>query len=280
MINGRKHVHCKLCESYLHLVKQHKTGTKVPSIVNGFVGLRTNVIKKHLESIFHTEAHKSYTEDNKKHENNAISLARIPALLSLEKQKLYGRIARLMILIYGDIKRKTVAPWSFAARFVAMEMSANFRWENSETCLKLPEGFSFQYLTCYAYREMQNCIVKADLKRFSNEIKGVMAAGIHSDGSVDRTAKDKVYNIAVCVNAEGHRKDYFIGMDIPTLKGAAGYLQVLESSAVNLLNQGGADILFNVCTSMTTDGATANTGKKTGFWKRFQEKYKKKILRF
>lgn len=116
------------------------------------------------------------------------------------------------------------------------------------------------------HAELIDCIVNVERDLIANKINDCVALSLRVDGSVDRTSIEENYVLAKIVNKSGHLESIFIGVGSQTERKASGLFEALR----NTINQNGEN-LFETCvrkmTSFVTDGASINTGERSGLWR-------------
>lgn len=274
LINKRRMVQCVLCQKFRHLVVQCIKSNHVPFIVDTFVHLKAKIINKHVCSNMHKEAMKEYERQNYIADKQLNVIPPVPRLLIAKNEAEYNHVAEIMIFVYAATKRCTFSPNNTPAMFVAHKMAQNFKF-NDPNVPTVPSNLNLRYVNPIYFRIFQDCIIKAFMPEFRNIVDTFQACSIRCDGSVDRKNLDKIYHIAVIIDKNGNRKQYYVGMVTAEETGGLGYVKALEASLKMILGEKLALKVLNLVTSIVTDGNAANTGKEKGFWIQFQLKYRK-----
>lgn len=169
---------------------------------------------------------------------------------------LFRHIGSLLIFVFNDAKRTTLSGWSFPSRYVASQLSQNYKRGIQSTL-----NINLQYVTPSCHAQFLNCIVDSDLDNLREILTDSLAASLRFDGSVDRTQKHNVFVIIQVVKSDGKLATLCIGFDIPKKKGAAGYLKCIKKIASRVLPW---EEIFALITSLVTDGENLNLGRLNG----------------
>ena len=94
-----------------------------------------------------------------------------------------------------------------------------------------------------------------------NLVYAAVVWAIQVDGSLSRTMRDNKFVIARIIDKDLNMKTVFLSVDVPQARGAEGLLEIVKA----IINSFGLDKLKLV--GVTTDGESANTGRRNGFWK-------------
>jgi len=97
-----------------------------------------------------------------------------------------------------------------------------------------------------------------------------LAVSIRADSSVDRTQIDNVHVMAKTVMADGLCENIFLGFEEPKSRRATGYCSAIMGATSFTVGWEDED-LFPKITSIVTDGASINVGKRSGMWKLVQK---------
>lgn len=145
-------------------------------------------------------------------------------------KRLVRHIGALMISIFNDAKRTTLSGWSWPSRYVASQLSQNFKLGQTPT-----SNINLQYVTPTFHADFLNCIVETDMDNFRKILTDSLAASLRFDGSVDRTQKHNVFVMIQVVKSDATLETLCIGFDIPKKKGAVGYLECIKTVASKVL---------------------------------------------
>ena len=118
------------------------------------------------------------------------------------------------------------------------------------------------------HAELLECIIAADKQRVIDKLLNSMAVSLWADGSVDRTQIDNVHVMSKTVTSDGDCENVFLGLAEPHERGATGYTGAINSAVLFIMNW---EELFPKVTSIVTDGASINGGKKNGTWTQLQK---------
>ena len=120
---------------------------------------------------------------------------------------------------------------------------------------------------------MRNIVVKFEMEKVAAELKNCICYSLQIDGSSDRQQIDSKFITAryvpideVCV------KTVFLGVASSDKGGAAGLLDSLISCLESV------NVDTEKLVGVTTDGESANTGKKGGLWKLLKDYVGRDIL--
>lgn len=254
---------CKVCCEYPTLVLLHSQSTRLPPIATqDGTKFRTEIVKKHLTSIFHEECEKAYKQACF---TAAQVLTETPIGRHVQKSNLllYNHIGKLMIHTYGSAKKLTISANTFPSRVVighaAEKFDFNdFLFENLE--------HNFNYVTPSGFRDFLEIIVECHRPEFSRKLESSLGLSLRCDGSVDRVQVDKIYTMVKSISSTGSEELNFLGAAEPTERGAPGLLGAIKEGFNVTVGSSAATILKNM-SSLVTDGASINTGDNNGLWK-------------
>lgn len=184
---------------------------------------------------------------------------------------LASRVGHWLSYAYSMAKELILCD-DFADTIVVSHIAENFDYENKFAC-ESQANFNMQYLNS-AFEELLEIIVECHKPSFQKNLSSARAISLRSDGSVDRTNIDKIYTMAKVVSEIGEDSLYFIGLGELEERGAKGLLRAITTGCENILGSKAKNVLRN-SSSIVTDGATVNTGQKTGLWSLFDDKFKK-----
>lgn len=138
-----------------------------------------------------------------------------------------------------------------------------------------PSGAVLHYKDPNIYREMLDIIAEIVMESVSEELKKSICFSIQIDGSVDKYSVDNKFITARYLDETNAIKNVFLGESHSSKRGAEGLLDCILSTLKKL---GLEDVAKEKLTGLTTDGESANTGKKSGLWVRLREYLKRDIL--
>jgi hypothetical protein len=95
---------------------------------------------------------------------------------------------------------------------------------------------------------------------------------LRCNGSVDRSQIDKIYIILKTVSLKGIEEQYFLGAGQVEQRGVEGILDAIETACINTVGHDVTEYIFKNISSIVTDGAVVNIGRKGGLWKLVEEK--------
>ena len=95
----------------------------------------------------------------------------------------------------------------------------------------------------------------------SNLVNAAVVWAIQVDGSLSRTMRDNKFVSARIIDKDLNMKTVFLSVDVPQARGAEGLLEIVKA----IINSFGLD--KSKLVGVTTDGESANTGRRNGFWK-------------
>ena len=269
--NGRHYVSCIACCKFPDIVKVLSKKSQVPPIaLQSGVIFRNETVEQHLQQAYHIESAKAFR------------LSTLPPLetapesvmgkaISKANETLANKIGSLLVHTYGDAKKLTLSAFSFPARVVVSKVASSFSW-NSKKVMK-EHDIDFQYLTPASHKEFLQCIVESHRSILAKKLTtDVLALSIRCDGSVDRTQIDKMYVMAKIVTKNGTEEQYFLGASEPSSRGAKGVLEAVEEACRETVGSDAANHIFLHASSLVTDGASVNTGERSGLWALFRSK--------
>lgn len=119
------HVRCKICLAYPNTVKMFSENNKLPPIVTAEgVKFRKATVEQHFKSNYHAECKKaqklSVTLSNETNKNS------IDYHIGELNKKLANRIGKLLIMVYGEVKKLTISARCWPAIFVSSEAANAF----------------------------------------------------------------------------------------------------------------------------------------------------------
>lgn len=186
---------CSICGKFPDILRRYCTSRRPPPITTKTgTRYRTKVLEEHLASKFHIDC-VNVDLIQKKKPIPSPTISPMEHHISKANEMLADHTGKLMIEIYNDAKRLTLSPYSWPSRHVAAEAAAAFRF-NDERQDTIPSNINLQHVNPHGYQSMLSAIVEADKRALKVKIGNCVALSIHVDGSIDRTAIDKIYILA------------------------------------------------------------------------------------
>lgn len=260
-------VRCKVCCEFPDIVKLNSLNRKpAPITTKSGTKFLSKVVQDHLNSNAHAECYIAYQQLTL---SPAEILQKTPIGRSITDANLSlaNYIGKLLIYVYGGVKKLTLSGNTFPARVATGNFAENFDFQTFDVAKKEQ---NFQYTTPSSYREFLKIIVdchRSDLKKI---LADALAVSLRSDGSVDRVQIDKIYTMVRVISKSGFEELFFLGAAEPQEKGAEGLLNAVKSGCKTTLGSDVSFLMKNI-SSVVTDGASINVGLKSGFWKIFND---------
>lgn len=264
--DGRHYIYCKVCFEFPNIVKRFSNTSKPPAItLKGGTLFRNKVVDEHICTEYHNQCIKA--SRIRKLES---PLTETPLDRSIAKanEKLGNKIGKYMISIYNDAKRLTLSAWSWPSRVVSEELGSRFNFTESHISDR-SKRLDLQYLTPSAHLELLECIVAAHTTDVQKKLSNSLAISLRADGSVDRTQVDKIYVLAKIVTDTGAQETVFLGMAEQEERGAKGLYNAIKRGITDTV--GNYESILLKTSSIVTDGASINTGEKSGLWRLMEE---------
>lgn len=265
------YVMCKVCAKYPDILKRYVHNNRIPSIATTEgARYRSTVLEHHFETEYHKESVKA---DRVKSLQSPSSVL-MPLDVSINKanQLEANHVGKLLIQVYNDAKRLTLAAWNWPARYVTSEASNAFSITN-ENMTTIPSNVNLQYVNNKSHLKLMSCIVESDFDTLKSKIERCLSISLRVDGSIDKTHIDKIYVLAKIVTETGDSQLIFLGVSQQMERKASGLFDAALSA---IQNQFGLDFLNNVIlkktSSICTDGANVNIGETGGMWPMFDKK--------
>ena len=197
------------------------------------------------------------------------------ALLKKSNARTVSLLTHMAVEVYNDSLLETPSAWSWPARSLA-PMHANhvltITSENQPFAPLSPPAPDLQYRSPNAYKEMLDVISSLERDKLGERLQRCLVYSIQIDGSMDRTQRDNKFVTARLVTTEGTLETVFLNVVEPEASGAEGLMEAVKSSLA------AANAPLGKLTGVTTDGESANTGKKSGLWARLKEFLNRPIL--
>lgn len=216
------------------------------------------------------------------------------------------KLVKLAMDVYNDTMCETVSAFSWPSRSLTSELSDRLLeqfsedWDSPYTSFT-PTGLEMHYRDPDIYFEMLRCIADKVKEATLQKIKSCDGYGVQIDGSSDRQQLGvKFVTARVIKNHEMFT--VFVAAMEPVGKGAAGLLEALGRSlehpgdlaAFSLQFKDNCDedgdllrdaapidfqnSVFSKLLVLSTDGEAANTGPKTGLWRKLQDEVGRFVL--
>ena len=149
----------------------------------------------------------------------------------------------------------------------------------STKCQKLTNYFFalMHYRDPNIYKEMLTTIAELEKEKLKDEVNTAIKFSSQIDGSVDTMQRDNKF-LFLKYNSPDEIKTRIVGVTDSDLKGAAG----LEDCVLTGLKTIEVDklVMKKKYAGVTTDGEAANTGSKSGLWKRLEDHVERKLMNF
>lgn len=264
------YVRCDICLKYPEIVKQHTYNAQIPLIATQEgVRYRSSVLNNHFEQQYHKESVKA-----ERIKLLQVSESSLPMEISIKRanKALAEHVGKLLIQIYLDGKRLTLAAWNWPARYIATEASHAFSLEKESSGV-IPRNMNLQYINPRAHLELMTCIVEADINALKTKVDQCLALSLRVDGSIDRAHIDKIYVLAKIVTIDGCSELLFFGVKEQVERLATGLLKTalgaIEEQFGRVFLE---DVILKKISSICTDGTNVNSGEKGGIWAFLEEK--------
>ena len=137
-----------------------------------------------------------------------------------------------------------------------------------------PPSTVLHYRDPNIYREMLESVAEVIIDDIVQEIKNADCFSIQVDGSVDKYSIDNVYITSRYIGKNKEMKTAFLGESCSTIRGAEG---LLDAVLKNLESIGLKETAKKKLTGLTTDGESANTGRKGGLWALLKKSYSRSV---
>lgn len=276
----RVHLACKLCRQYIDEAKKYSRNGTVP-IATGVRADgedRLKLIVDHLQS----EAHNAVKNLDKLHKEWDKGSDKHPWLkvLKTHEADTVKLLVGMAFDVYNDSLCVTAAANSWPSRSLT-HMAANrlislMRDEGPDAELPsefVPSASDLHYRDPVYYREMLESIYAVDVKRVAQMLQECIAFSIQIDGSLSKQMEDNKFTSCRMVMLDGTVKTVFLLMHSPDANGAEGLLEAVNKS-IKLYGCSDSPKLMGI----TTDGESANTGRKAGLWKLLSDQCHREIL--
>ena len=177
--------------------------------------------------------------------------------------------------VYNDSLVETPTAWSWPSRSLAAQHSRRvMQMMDASTPFTptQPSGSNLLYRTPDMYREMLEVVGAIEAEKLGRSLSECVVYSIQVDGSVDRQAIDNKFVTARLMREDGTLETVILGVEEPESLGANGLLEAVKSS----LGRAGAPLEKLV--GITTDGESANTGRRGGLWRLLADYSQRQLL--
>ncbi|XP_025413676.1 uncharacterized protein LOC112685865 [Sipha flava] len=202
-------------------------------------------------------------------------------ILKNHESEIIKNLIELAVDVHNDSKVLTLSANSWPSRSLS-KMHANAQIASygehgldSKFASFKQSSSAVHYKNPVIYREMLDTVAEITMESVTNELKIAECFTLQVDGSIDKYSIDNKFITARYLDKNKVMKNIFLGESHSSKRGAEG---LLDSVIIVLKNLNLEHTATQNMTGLTTDGESANTGKKSGLWVRFQEHLKKEIL--
>ncbi|KAF0759420.1 DUF4371 domain-containing protein, partial [Aphis craccivora] len=202
-------------------------------------------------------------------------------LLKSHESEVVTNLIELAIDVHNDSRVMTLSANSWPSRSLSKIHSnaqiATYREHGLDSNFVSfnPSKAVLHYKDPNIYREMLDIIAEIVMESVSEDLKKSICFSIQIDGSVDKYSVDNKFITARYLDETNAIKNVFLGESHSSKRGAEGLLDCILSTLKKL---GLENISKEKLLGLTTDGESANTGKKSGLWVRLREYLKKDTL--
>lgn len=201
----RQFVSCDVCVKHQDVVKLYVRNGILPAIAQQQgTRFRRDTLTNHLAQAYHKQA---ISAERRKSLENTEKPTQMEVCISNANKELGLKMCKLAIMIYGDAKKLTVSQHSSPARVAISEMAQQFSLDKSSEF-----NMDFQYLLHREYMEILELIVESYKPVLLKLLENALALSLRCDGSVDRTAIDKIYNLVKLKTESGEERLVFWGV--------------------------------------------------------------------
>lgn len=199
-------------------------------------------------------------------------------LLKDHNMEVVSMLIHLAVDVHNDSKVLTLSANSWPSRSLAVlhaqkQVSQYCEHGLGETFVPFsPTTSSLHYRDPNVYAEMLGIIASLEMDRTIKEMQEAGCFSIQIDGSVDKYAADSKYLTARFLDKEFAMRSVFLAETSSEIRGAAGLLDCVEKTFAAL------KLDKSKLTGVSTDGESANTGKKSGLWQRLKQFCERDIL--
>jgi hypothetical protein len=284
----RSIVQCKLCHEHEESVLKYSANGTLPFAhgcrVDGQMTLKRLIA--HLKSKPHEEAErlnnlkKQWEAGSEKHPWMNV--------LMRHQASVIQSLIHMAVDVYNDTQCETVSARSWPSRSLAQmhadKVVSNCA-EGGYDCPFIPfsaTGSDLHYRDPVKYTQMLECVYEIELDKLIEKLRNCVVFSLQLDGSCDRMHHDKKYITLRLVNEkETEPRSYFVSITEPEQRGAYGLLEAITDTFKSKGNgEDGLpeDLLTSKCIGLTTDGESANTGRKAGLWVLLEQHLKKELF--
>ena len=263
----RLFVNCLICEEFEFEAKKYSRNGVVPLAR----GCRADAKKKLMNVVDHllSQPHKKssdYKQLNRQWKSQSTSH---PWIHYLTKQRVetVEMLISLSIDVYNDSLLLTPTAFSWPGRSLASlhsdQLISSFRENGFDQQFEefKPLGSVLHYRDPVIYAEMLKIEGELQSKVTSNLVNAAVVWAIQVDGSLSRTMRDNKFVNARIIDKDLNMKTVFLSVDVPQARNTEGLLEIVKA----IINSFGLD--KSKLVGVTTDGESANTGRRNGFWK-------------
>lgn len=269
---SRRFVYCKLCVKYPEIVKRYCENNKAPTITTETgIRFKREYVLNHFASVYHLKCKEAECASNK--DLSTKNKALMDVHISEANRKKANHIAELLLQVYCDAKKLTLAAHNWPARYVAAKAGQCFDFNVSTSTI--PNSIDIQYVNKPAHLHLLEYIARSYQNEFKEKIANSRSCSIHIDGSVDRSQIDKIYMLLKIINENGELETLFIGIGQQTQRGAKGLMEAVKVGIKNGVGEEMYGLIMVRVSSICTDGTNVNTGEKESLWKYFEEECQK-----
>ena len=259
-------VKCLICEEFEFEAKKYSRNGVVPLAR----GCRADSKKKLMDVVDRllSQPHKKlsdYKQLNRQWKSQSTSH---PWIHYLTKQRVetVEMLIRLSIDVYNDSLLLIPTAFSWPGRSLVSlhsdQLISSFRENGFDQQFEefKPPGSVLHYRDPVIYAEMLKIEGELQSTVTSNLVNAAVVWAFQEDGSLSRTMRDKFVNAGI-IDKDLNMKTVFLSVDVPQARSAEGLLEIVKA----IINSFGLD--KSKLVGVTTDGESANIGRRNGFWK-------------
>lgn len=185
-----------------------------------------------------------------------------------------SQLIELAVDVHNDSKQMTLSANSWPSRSLPKMHSSNqisvYREYGLDAsfCDFQPPASAFHYRDPNVYREMLDTVAEVVMEATVQEIIDADCFSLQVDGSVDKYSVDNKFITARFVGREKNMKNIFLGESHSEKRGAEG---LMDAVLTNFKYLGIGEVAKKKLTGLTTDGESANIGRKSGLWAKLNE---------
>lgn len=273
-LGRRQGLKCAVCYRHIAEAKKYSRNGQVP-MADGVRSDGKKELKRiidHLKSDGHNaavcaeESQKLWLSQSDKHPWVNI--------LKSHEAETVSQLIELAVDVHNDSKQMTLSANSWPSRSLA-KMHSNKQISvyrehglDASFCEFNPPASAFHYRDPNVYREMLDTVAEVVMEATVQEIIDADCFSLQVDGSVDKYSVDNKFITARFVGKEKNMKNVFLGESHSDKRGAEG---LMDAILTNLKYLGIDEVAKKKLSGLTTDGESANTGRKSGLWARLNE---------